>query len=75
MKRPVGIWTRYDDGSIDYCMVEQRTSVAGSIPAWLSTVAGRLSSYAKRGVDLGNAQVRAGKTNDAADALMEKHNA
>ena len=22
MKRPVALWTRYDDGTIDYCLVE-----------------------------------------------------
>jgi len=30
MKKPVAIWTRYDDGSLDYCLVEEIKFLGGT---------------------------------------------
>ena len=47
MKKPVAIWTRYDDGSLDYCLVEEikfsgGTPVAGGIGRLLRELGRRL---------------------------------
>jgi len=31
MKRPVAIWTRYDDGTIDYCLVQPEKKYGATI--------------------------------------------
>jgi hypothetical protein len=44
MKRPIAIWTRYDDGSIDYCLVNKPFFVPkGSIVTGLEPAPGELT--------------------------------
>jgi len=69
MKRPVAVWTRYDDGSIDYCLVSPHSPFYAPLVGWWER---RKQNKQSPSIHIIGHLFRDRK--GAADALVEKHN-